>query len=173
MVRATYPFGMFWTRERIVASLRWWADQQDRAPTYNAWRRADRHGRRPTSARVQQVLGSWSAALEAAGFEPRPQHGQADGKRCRNGHDLTVEAYVSPGGKRYCRACIRERERRQRARRAADRERKARHARKRRELGLCVRCGEQPAAPERTCCADCLTSLRDADRRRRQAKQAA
>jgi hypothetical protein len=123
-------------------------------------------GTRPTSPRVQQVLGSWSAGLEAAGLEPRPRYGQP-AELCRNGHEFAVEGYTSPDGGRHCRACIRERKRRQRARRAARRAYMRRLRARQHAEGLCTRCGTAPAAPDRACCAGCLAYLRAADARRR------
>jgi hypothetical protein len=163
---------MPWTRDRIVTAIVAWAEEHGRPPTYNQWRRGDPKGQRPTAATVQAALGSWSAGLEAAGLEPRAPGTQAP-ELCAAGLHPMTEAYVRPDGGRQCRACVNERERRQRARRAADRERKAMHARRRLERGLCVRCGKRPPAPERTCCTACLAKLRDADARRRQAKRAA
>jgi hypothetical protein len=82
---------------------------------------------------------------------------------------MSVEAYVSPSGKRQCRACVRERARRQRAGRAARRASARRLRERQLAQGLCTRCGKQPAEPDRACCAECLAYLREADRRRRQA----
>jgi hypothetical protein len=169
-----------WTEARILFALQVEAMRLDRPPTYNEWRRAPRDGRHPTSATVQNVFGTWSAAVEAAGLDARPRYGQPP-ELCKAGkHLMAVEGYNRPGGGRQCRACATERERRQRAararREAAARkqrervaERRAKRVTERREAGICIRCGSAPAEPERTCCADCLGYLREADRRRQAA----
>ena len=57
--------------------------------------------------------------------------------------------------------------------RARDRERFARRTAERRAAGLCPRCGQAPAAPERTVCEDCGEKRREADRARYAAGKAA
>jgi hypothetical protein len=170
----------YWTESRILFALQVEAARLDRPPAYNEWRRAPRDGRHPTSATVQNVFGSWSAAVKAAGLEARPRYGQPP-ELCKAGkHLMAVEGYNRPGGGRQCRACVNERERRQRAararREAAKRnqrgraaERRAKRLAERREAGVCLKCGKHPAEPDRTCCAGCLGYLRETDARRRRA----
>ncbi len=53
-----------------------------------------------------------------------------------------------------------------------ERERDRRQAGERREAGLCVRCGKEPAAPERARCEPCIEKHREADRARYEAGKA-
>jgi hypothetical protein len=56
-----------WTRETIVAAIQTWTQVHGTPPSARGWRTAN--GRPvPASSTVQAVFGSWSAALEAAGF---------------------------------------------------------------------------------------------------------
>lgn len=61
-----------WTAAAIVAAMRRWADERGRPPTYQEWKAADPHGRRPCSLTVFQRFGSWAAGLRAAGYPPTP-----------------------------------------------------------------------------------------------------
>src|SRR4051812_4956413 len=77
-----------WTRERIVAALRAWAEELGRAPRSYDWSpvtaRAGgfplagaekwerEHPRWPHHALVRARFGSWRAALEAAGLPAAP-----------------------------------------------------------------------------------------------------
>jgi hypothetical protein len=65
-----------WNRESIVLALRAWAAQNGRAPTSRDWQASERASARPTTQRVRREFGSWSAALAAAGVEPRTRRGQ-------------------------------------------------------------------------------------------------
>ena len=56
--------------------------------------------------------------------------------------------------------------------RSYERERDRRQARKRREAGLCIRCGKQPAAPEHAGYEPCIEKHREADRARYEAGKA-
>jgi hypothetical protein len=169
----------YWTEARILFALQVEAAHLGRPPTYNEWRAAPRDGRRPTSATVQNVFGRWSAAIAAAGLEVRPRYGRPP-ELCKAGKHPMEEGYNRPGGGRQCRACVNERERRQRAtrarREAAKRkqleraaERRTKLLAERRRAGVCLKCGKQPAEPDRSCCPGCLAYLREADARRRRA----
>ena len=71
-----------WTRERIIADIRKWNDIHGRPPVATDWlhytsptRGAPREW--PHVQIAQREFGSWSNAIEAAGF-PRPSIGQYD-----------------------------------------------------------------------------------------------
>ena len=57
--------------------------------------------------------------------------------------------------------------------RAYERERSRREAEARQAEGLCIRCGRQPAAPDRSSCEPCLEKRREADRAKYAAAKAA
>jgi len=57
-----------WTPERVLAVLRRDAARRGRAPVRQDWARAARG--RPSAGTVQQLFGSWSRGLRAAGLEP-------------------------------------------------------------------------------------------------------
>lgn len=62
-----------WTKEKIVDSIKAWADEHGRPPGTRDWRRAgDDH---LSSTGVAYHFGSWGNAIEAAGF-PRPKRGR-------------------------------------------------------------------------------------------------
>jgi hypothetical protein len=65
-----------WNRESMVLALRAWAAQNGCTPTSRDWQAPERAGDRPTTQRVRREFGSWSAALAAAGIEPRTRRGQ-------------------------------------------------------------------------------------------------
>lgn len=55
-----------WTRERLIAAVREFADRHGRAPKSTDWPAG------PRPAVAQREFGSWNAMIEAAGFEPIP-----------------------------------------------------------------------------------------------------
>jgi hypothetical protein len=69
-----------WTSETIVSAIQRWAAETGGPPTACDWNTAQARatGRPPRSphyppaSTVQKVFGSWSNAIEAAGFECRP-----------------------------------------------------------------------------------------------------
>lgn len=61
-----------WTKEAIIAAIREWAEIRGRLPTIEAWTKAE-VGVHPCATTVRNVFGTWGQALEAAGFEARPQ----------------------------------------------------------------------------------------------------
>jgi hypothetical protein len=126
--------------------------------------------RRPAQV-VKDAFGSWSAGLIAAGLEPLPPGGQRQ-ERCRRGHPLSGEnLVVRPNGKRSCRACEREGDRKRKRKdwpgRRAARQRKRLYADRWKAEGLCSRCGGERDRRDRLTCARCRAYLRDADTRRR------
>lgn len=76
------------TRDDVIQAMNLWAIVYGEPPTYTSWSRARATSRNdmtaltrmgepgdwPTSRQVVRRFGSWSAALEASGFEPRPAH---------------------------------------------------------------------------------------------------
>lgn len=73
-----------WTRDTIVAAIHGWVARYGAIPAATDWNpsqarargldwRADRflEGVWPFQATVQKVFGSWSAAISAAGYQPR------------------------------------------------------------------------------------------------------
>jgi hypothetical protein len=112
----------YWTKQRIITAIRRWAAQREgRPPTKAQWWRAegvapfDRIPERPSVYTVVSRFGSWSAAIEAAGFEPRgrgAQPGQVQA-HCKRGHPLIgpkADVYVRPDGYLDCRVCGRMRQ---------------------------------------------------------------
>jgi transcriptional regulator with XRE-family HTH domain len=84
-----------WTRERLIESIQWWARIYGDAPAMPDFypsmcrrmgdehraRRAERHIREgyiPWFMSVVQVFGSWNAAIESAGFQPRARYGTVE-----------------------------------------------------------------------------------------------
>jgi len=119
----------YWTRERIVQAIREWAKRTGKPPGARQWRKpisckgwkigdpVQHH--RPSMARVIQVFGSWSAAIAAAGFKPRPGGYQRDidyrprprPTHCKRGHPLRGKnLYIRKEGYYQCRTCHRERQ---------------------------------------------------------------
>jgi predicted transcriptional regulator len=112
--------GIAWDQQAIITAIRRWAGKHGgQPPKFNAWAgsrmlRARRFSSAgvdyPTATRLQQVFGSWSAGLAAAGFEPRAR-GRAFGatrKRCAKGHPLTPDnVHTSKTGIRRCLKCHR------------------------------------------------------------------
>jgi hypothetical protein len=71
-----------WPRERVIERIQTWAAEHDgRPPRYDEWhpsRRPHPDWEKyvwPSSYVLQQMFGSWSNAIEAAGF-PKPQRGR-------------------------------------------------------------------------------------------------
>ena len=62
-----------WTRERIVVAMQAWAAERGRPPAADEWR-VSGLWEHPSQGTVRNVFGSWSAAVVAAGFVPRPRH---------------------------------------------------------------------------------------------------
>jgi predicted transcriptional regulator len=110
--------GIVWDPPAIIRAIRRWAGKRaGQPPTFRAWERSRNLTARrfssvgadhPTAARVQQVFGSWNAAIRAAGYEPRGRGGSTALKRCRRGHPLTPDnVRVSATGVRRCLTCDR------------------------------------------------------------------
>jgi hypothetical protein len=179
------PPAPYWTdpwrgKDRIIAAIRRWAETHaGEPPSADAWarplspqRKGPRGRTRPSTWTVRQAFGSFSAAVEAAGYTPRPQGEQGRRELCKAGmHELAgANVWESPtSGLRICKACRRARDQAPARERARQRDRKAARYARLKDAGLCVRCGKHPAEPDRACCADCLGYLREADARRRRA----
>lgn len=64
-----------WTNDEIVAAINAWAFMKGAPPTYQDWTSPDpQFGEHPSSRQVEGIFGSWSTAIEAAGYAPRPRH---------------------------------------------------------------------------------------------------
>lgn len=77
-----------WTREVLISTIRAFSDEFGRPPAITDWNdflagqkglhdRAERFRQRtdwPSFSTVVREFGSWSAGIQAAGFEPRPAH---------------------------------------------------------------------------------------------------
>jgi hypothetical protein len=70
----------WWTEERVIAAIRRWHELTGQAPSATDWYPSHpRHkpsaalglGRWPSNKAMRRVFGSWTAAVEAAGLEPR------------------------------------------------------------------------------------------------------
>jgi Homing endonuclease associated repeat len=121
----------YWTRERIIKAIQR-AAKDGEPPKSTDWMSGLAPGRKrrktgsatsprpdhPSHTRVQQVFGSWNAAIRAAGFPPRDAG--VDGVQalrqwaararaathCKRGHEFTPEnTYVGRDGCRRCKAC--------------------------------------------------------------------
>jgi hypothetical protein len=57
-----------WNRREVVAAMRAFAREHDRAPTSIDWRQSTTE--HPSAGTVSKIFGSWSAALTDAGLEP-------------------------------------------------------------------------------------------------------
>lgn len=78
-----------WTRESVIDAIRLWASEHDGVPPVGVdWnktmaveygRPAPDRERFPATNTVQDIFGSWNAAIEAAGFEPRPSFSKSGG----------------------------------------------------------------------------------------------
>lgn len=62
-----------WSKETIVAAIQTYAKEFGKVPSVPDFAICDR-SRFPTPRTVQVVFGSWSAAIEAAGFTPRTRN---------------------------------------------------------------------------------------------------
>jgi hypothetical protein len=126
------PFVRQWTDEAILDAIRDWAETYGEPPASSDWNpwhcrnmlhdesRALRYELHPRplpsfSAPIRR-FGSWSRALDAAGFQSRPSGGgggnetrrrATDRTHCRRGHELTSEnTYVVPAtGRKQCKTC--------------------------------------------------------------------
>lgn len=114
----------YWTRERVVSSIQRWAAQRGgRPPTKSQWWRPmkvesplRRARERPSVYAVVSAFGTWSAAIKAAGFQPRGRGAWpgAIQSKCKRGHTLhgpKADVYVRPDGYLDCRICGRQRQR--------------------------------------------------------------
>lgn len=61
-----------WTRRQIVSVIRKWVKEHDEVPYYNDWNYPNGRGI-PSAASLARHFGSFSEAIRAAGFEPRPK----------------------------------------------------------------------------------------------------
>jgi hypothetical protein len=77
----------YWTKGRIIAAIKAWAEIHGEPPTASEWnpkdrlapawtrkRKAETPGRWPALRVVQGAFGSWATAIETAGY-PRPRRG--------------------------------------------------------------------------------------------------
>lgn len=83
-----------WTAKRIVAAMRRWRREHGRAPREREWNRAQtRPEWAPWAREVQGVMGSWSAALAAAGMDAQRAYSQIPRKRVGSWtRELVVDA---------------------------------------------------------------------------------
>lgn len=63
--------GFRWTRETIVYAINLWHRKHSRTPFTSEWDQAGEN--HPSRQTVARVFGSWNAAMEEAGFTPRPR----------------------------------------------------------------------------------------------------
>lgn len=61
-----------WSKEEIIAAMQEWAAEYGEPPTTTDWRKSS--PQHPTAVTVHTLFGSWSAAIEAAGFKAMPPH---------------------------------------------------------------------------------------------------
>jgi hypothetical protein len=115
-----------WTPDAIVLAIQRWArDHDGRPPTARDWDRPRRRhdvnkpGRlnaprsgHPSKWTVVKKFGSWNAAIEAAGFEPRTRPDARPARtHCRFGHPFTPEnTSLRANGSFRCRQCERVRD---------------------------------------------------------------
>lgn len=59
-----------WSPQRIVEAIQRWADEHGQPPRVSDWNRASVD--HPTYQSAVEKFGSWNAAIQAAGFKPRP-----------------------------------------------------------------------------------------------------
>lgn len=63
-----------WTREQVAREIVKWAKKHGRVPASHDWQMARRRGEtRPSRNLVINLFGTWNAAIEAAGFTPKPK----------------------------------------------------------------------------------------------------
>jgi hypothetical protein len=100
----------WWTGDRIVAAIRAWAERTGQPPKATEWRQPPSYpmntrdgpppSSRPSTRRVIRVFGSWSEAIEAAGFTPRgpgrPRMGQPSGSTRGRPPNEIEQAYALP-----------------------------------------------------------------------------
>jgi hypothetical protein len=86
---------IYWTQERIIESIRWWAETHDgEPPSVHQWnptyqesvfarqreaeetRRLIAEKKIPWFSHVVRKFGSWNAGIMAAGFEPKRPNGR-------------------------------------------------------------------------------------------------
>lgn len=97
-----------WTPEKIIAAIQWWNAAYGEPPATTDWNdwsalndygdpaRAERYrqlhaqGRVPQSATAVRVFGSWNAAIQTAGFEPREPGIVANRHRLRRNRKATA-----------------------------------------------------------------------------------
>lgn len=128
------PFKLQWTEEAILEAVRDWTETYGEPPAQPDWNpyqsrvvfrdearalRYESHPRPlPSFSTTIRRFGSWSRAIEAAGFDARPSGGGGGNTRrrrdvgmthCRHGHEYTPENthIVSTTGARRCRKCQR------------------------------------------------------------------
>lgn len=110
-----------WTREAIIELIQKWAEKYGEPPRFNdwfvkaktEWKFGEVSKRTwPYSYTVVWMFGSWNAAIEAAGFKPRPLRREGNtsrpnGKTCRNGLHPWIPENIrtEPNGDRRCRLC--------------------------------------------------------------------
>lgn len=63
-----------WTKREIITAIRQWAREHGQPPLNKEWKRPNGRGI-PSTSSVVRTFGSWSAAIAAAGFVPRPVGG--------------------------------------------------------------------------------------------------
>lgn len=66
-----------WTQDMAIAAIRRWVREYERPPICNEWKKTS--SGYPSQVQVRRLFGTWNAAIEAAGFEPR-SWGYQDGK---------------------------------------------------------------------------------------------
>ena len=120
--------GFRWTPETIVYAITLWYRKHSRTPFTSEWDQAGEN--HPSRQTVARVFGSWNAAMQAAGFTPRPRGRQprslARGSPCRRvASDVVLLPGDGIGPEVAARSAARARAARARgrARRAADRRR--------------------------------------------------
>jgi hypothetical protein len=97
-----------WTRDVIIAAIQGWAREHGSPPAATDWNSAlaRRRGRPPRDIEkypplsvVQDMFGSWSAGIEAAGFTPTPIGKYERGPQHRNDERRAqvVRLYVDEG----------------------------------------------------------------------------
>jgi hypothetical protein len=141
---------VFWTEAKIIAALQRDAARRGRAPTLFEWGRAVR-GRRPAGPTVVERFGSWNAALEQAGLEPRTGH--LPRTHCALGHELVDGS---------CATC----------RKASRRRYQARRRRRLLLAGRCTTCGGTRDQAGYFGCSRCRARANAALRRRRDSRLA-
>ena len=65
--------GSIWTREAIICAIQRWVIEYGEPPTSKVWNGPRRPAGYPSVPTVKERFGSWNAAIEAAGYRPRPR----------------------------------------------------------------------------------------------------